>query len=330
VLSPADGSFLLRHESPSDPPNHAVLDVRDGSVRNLTRGRDPSPELRAADRRVLRYTRAVGVPLAAVLHVPPGRVPGERLPLVLWAYPTNHHDSETTDQLPDSSQRFLQVEGLSPLLLATQGYAVLSPVAMPVVGDPDAANDSFVEQTVENARAAVAAAVAAGVADPDRVAVIGHSYGAFMAVTLLVHTDLFRAGVAMSGSYNRTLTPLGFQTERLSLWEAPATYLHMSPFLRADRLAGPVLLIHGERDERPGTPVEQSRMLYDAIRATNGTARLVVLPFEGHVYRARESVLHVLAEMVAWLDRHVKPPRASYRWHETATAAPGGSRGPRD
>jgi pimeloyl-ACP methyl ester carboxylesterase len=123
---------------------------------------------------------------------------------------------------------------------------------------------------------------------------------------------------------------LGFQTERRSLWEAPATYLHMSPFLRADRLAGPVLLIHGERDERPGTPVEQSRMLYDAIRATNGTARLVVLPFEGHVYRARESVLHVLAEMVAWLDRHVKPPRASYRWHETATAAPGGSRGPRD
>jgi dipeptidyl aminopeptidase/acylaminoacyl peptidase len=180
---------------------------------------------------------------------------------------------------------------------------------MPVVGDPRTANDSFVRQVVGNAEAAVAAAVASGIADPERVAVVGHSYGAFMAVTLLAHSDLFRAGVAMSGAYNRTLTPFGFQTERRNLWEAPATYLSMSPFLSADRIDEPVLLIHGEYDEHPGTPVTQSTSLYDAIRANGGTARLVVLPFEGHVYRARESALHALAEIVAWLDRYVKPAR---------------------
>jgi dipeptidyl aminopeptidase/acylaminoacyl peptidase len=278
-------------------------------VRDLTQARDPALELRGVRKRVLHYQRTDGIPLAAALYVPARSEQAERLPLVVWAYPTNHYGPQTTDQLPDSFQRYVRVEGLSPLLLATQGYAVLSPVAMPVVGDPRTANDSFVRQVVGNAEAAVAAAVASGIADPERVAVVGHSYGAFMAVTLLAHSDLFRAGVAMSGAYNRTLTPFGFQTERRNLWEAPATYLSMSPFLSADRIDEPVLLIHGEYDEHPGTPVTQSTSLYDAIRANGGTARLVVLPFEGHVYRARESALHALAEIVAWLDRYVKPTR---------------------
>lgn len=305
LLSAGEPRVLVRSETASDPPNVEVLDLRDGSRRPLTRFRDPAPQLHRAPRRFVAYRRADGVALSATLHLPPDRAQGERLPLLLWAYPRKHHSADTTGQTTASLQGYSAVEGPSPLLLVTQGYAVMV-ADMPVVGGSRTANDTFVEQIVANARAAIDTAVGLGIADPDRVAVGGHSYGAFMAVNLLAHSDLFRTGIALSGAYNRTLTPFGFQTERRTLWEAPTTYLQISPFLHADRIDAPLLLIHGERDEHAGTPALQSELLYRAIGANGGTARLVILPFEGHVYRARESVLHTVAEMVDWLDRYLK------------------------
>lgn len=309
AVAPGSGAFLLRFESPSRPPNLAVLRLRGAeggpSLRELTALDAPASPLRAIRRRTLRYRRADGVPLAGTLYVPAERKEGERLPLVVWIYPRKHASAETTGQAPAPSRRYLEVEGVSPLPLATQGFAVLA-AAMPVVGAPEEANDRFAGQIVENARAAVEAAVASGVVDGERVAVAGHSYGAFAAVSLLARTELFRAGVAMSGAYNRTLTPFGFQSERRTLWEAPETYLEMSPLLRAPRIRAPLLLVHGERDEHAGTPPEQSVLLYRAIRENGGTARLVLLPREGHVYRSREATLHVYAELVAWLERYLK------------------------
>ena len=231
--------------------------------------------------------------------------------MLVWGYPREYNDASTAGQISGSTDRFTRLSGTSHLFLVTQGYAVLDGATMPIIGDAETMNDTFVTQLVASAQAAIDVAVEMGVADPERVGVAGHSYGAFMTTNLLAHCDLFRAGIARSGAFNRTLTPFGFQSERRTLWQAPETYFAVSPFMHADHINEPVLLIHGEKDNNSGTFPMQSRRLYQAIKGNGGTARLVMLPGESHGYRAQESVLHVLAEMVEWMDTHVKPERSA-------------------
>ncbi|MEL6179063.1 MAG: prolyl oligopeptidase family serine peptidase, partial [Myxococcota bacterium] len=260
-----------------------------------------------------------GVPLSGMLYLPPDHTPGERLPLVIAAYPLEYNDPKTAGQVRAAPNQFTRLQGSSPLMFLTQGYAVLDRATMPIVGDPEDMNDTFVEQITMAAEAAIDAVVAQGVADRHRVGVMGHSYGAFMVAHLLIWTDLFRAGLARSGAYNRSLTPFGFQGERRTLWEARDSYIKLSPLFHADRITDPLLLIHGDSDNNSGTYPLQSKRLFHALQGLGGTARLVMLPHESHGYRARESVLHVLAESFAWFDTYVKG--ASPRETEAAGGA---------
>jgi dipeptidyl aminopeptidase/acylaminoacyl peptidase len=243
--------------------------------------------------------------LSGMLHLPPGYDPAAdgRLPLVVWAYPLDYGSADTAGQIRGSTQSFTRLTALDPAFFVLRGYAVLADATMPVIGDPETMNDTYIEQVTNAARAHVQALDELGIIDPARVAVGGHSYGGFMTANLLAHTGLFAAGIARSGAYNRTLTPFGFQTERRSFWEAPAVYDRVSPFRYADQLTTPLLLIHGQKDSNSGTYPLQSERLFDAIRGNGGTARLVMLPHENHAYLARESVLHVLAEQFGWLER---------------------------
>jgi len=301
---PREGRMLLRRESPTEVPNYVVTDGGD-RVR-LTHFEDPHPELTGIEKRILNYRRKDGVALSGILYLPPGATPGQRFPLVVWAYPLEFNDKDTAGQVRAAPRRFTRLAGTSPLMFLTRGYALLDNASMPIVGDPETMNDTFIAQVVASAEAAVDAVVAEGVADRDRVAIAGHSYGAFMVANLLAHSQLFKAGIARSGAYNRTLTPFGYQSERRTLWEAPQTYVEVSPLFSADKIDEPLLLVHGELDSNAGTYPMQSRRLYQAIAGTGGTARLVILPFESHGYVARESVLHVLEESFRWLDRYVK------------------------
>ena len=224
----------------------------------------------------------------------------------MWAYPREFNDAKTAAQISGSPSRFTRMQSISHLTMLTQGYAIMDSATMPVIGDPETMNDTFIEQIVDAAKAAIDKAVEMGVADPDRVCVGGHSYGAFMTANLLAHCDLFRAGVARSGAYNRTLTPFGFQSERRPYWQAKNIYHEISPFLHADKINEPMLMIHGENDNNSGTFPIQSKRMYQAIKGNGGTVRLCMLPFESHGYRARQSVLHTQAEMIDWLDKYVK------------------------
>jgi dipeptidyl aminopeptidase/acylaminoacyl peptidase len=293
-------------ESPTVTPNYQLRDVTAKTVKALTAYPDPCPELRGVTQELVKYKRADGVELSATLYLPANRKEGERLPLFVWAYPLEFNDAATAGQVSGSPHRFVRVRGPSHLFLLTQGWAVLDNATMPIVGDPETMNDTFLEQIVAASQAAIDFAVERGVADRDRVAVGGHSYGAFMTANLLAHCDLFRAGVARSGAYNRTLTPFGFQSERRNIWEAPQSYLKLSPFLSANKINEPLLLIHGEKDNNMGTFPIQSERMYQAIQGNGGKARLVMLPHESHGYRSREAVLHTLAKMFEWLDTHVK------------------------
>ena len=272
----------------------------------MTEFQDPTPQLREIHKRLLTYEREDGVQLSATLYLPADYEEGTRLPLVVWAYPIEFNDPKTAGQVSGSPFRFTRIRGASHLFYLTQGYAIMDRATMPIVGDPETMNDTFIEQVVMSARAAIDKAVELGVADPERVGVGGHSYGAFMTGNLLAHCDLFDAGVARSGAYNRTLTPFGFQSERRTVWEAPEIYFKISPFMHADKIDEPMLLIHGEKDPNSGTYPIQSERMYQAIKGNGGTARHVVLPGEGHGYLARESILHALAEMIDWFDEHVK------------------------
>jgi dipeptidyl aminopeptidase/acylaminoacyl peptidase len=252
------------------------------------------------------YKRADGVDLSFTLYLPPNYKQGTRLPTVVWAYPREFEDADAAGEVTGSTKRFMEIGGYSQLFFVMQGYAVLDNAAMPIVGDRRTVNDKFVEQVVMDAKAAVDKAVEMGVTDPTKVGVGGHSYGAFMTANLLAHSDIFKAGIAESGAYNRTLTPFGFQNERRTVWQAPDVYLKMSPFMFADKLKAPILLIHGEADDNDGTFPVQSDRMYQAIRGNGGTVRLVFLPYEAHGYRARETVEHVLWEKFQWFDKYVK------------------------
>lgn len=299
--------IVTRHETPDTPPNLRLRDLASGAMSPLTEFPDPQPQIRGIQKHLVTYERADGVQLSATIHLPAGYQPGTRLPLVVWAYPLEYTDPATAGQIGGSPYRFTQIRGPSPLMFLTQGYCVMENATMPIVGHPETMNDSFVKQIASSAAAAIDKAAAMGVADPARVGVGGHSYGAFMTANLLAHTDLFRAGIARSGAFNRTLTPFGFQAERRTLWEAPQIYAAVSPFMHADKIDEPLLLIHGVKDSNSGTYPMQSERLYQAIAGHGGTVRLVMLPEEDHGYVARESVLHAAAEMVAWFNRHVKP-----------------------
>lgn len=301
----APPTCITRYESPSEPPNVRARELATGRVRALTAFPDPQPALRGAHKELIQYARADGVQLSATVHLPPGHAAGTRLPLVVWAYPLEYSDADTAGQVSSSPHRFTRISGPSHLFLLLRGYAILDDATIPIVGDPLTMNDTFLEQMSSSAEAALAEAERRGFGDRTRAGVGGHSYGAFMTANLLAHTDLFRAGIARSGAYNRTLTPFGFQSERRTLWEAPDIYARLSPFFHADKIKEPLLLIHGEKDSNAGTFPMQSERLYQALQGHGAHARFVKLPAEDHGYRARESVLHCLAEMIEWFDAHV-------------------------
>jgi dipeptidyl aminopeptidase/acylaminoacyl peptidase len=317
-----DDRLVIRSESPVDVPNYHVATLggtapaaegeaaRTVTREPITRFEDPVPQLRQIEKRIVRYERGDGVPLSFTLHLPPGYEEGTPLPTVVYAYPLEYSGAATAGQVRGSEQRFSRFWGASHLYFLLRGYAVLDETAMPMIGDPETTYDTFAPQLVADAEAAVAKAVEMGVADPERIGVIGHSHGGLMVANLLAHTDLFRAGIARSGSYNKTNQPFGFQSERRSLFEARDVYIQLSPTFFADRVNEPILILHGDDDSNPGTLTFQSEVFFEAVRGSGGTARLVLLPFEDHGYRARETTEHVLWEQLRWFDEHVKgvPP----------------------
>lgn len=311
------GQFVTWHQSLTDPPNAFLRtlgerrgETDEGEARYASAGTplthlpDPTPEVRRIKKQLVNYKRADGLDLSFTLYTPPGYQPGERLPAVLYAYPADFASSEQAGQVSGSQYTFTRLPYYRLLLLA--GYAIIDNASFPIVGDPKTAYDTYLEQLEADAKAAVDKAVELGVVDRERIGVTGHSHGALMTANLVAHTDLFKAGVATSGSYNKTLTPFGFQNERRSVWEAPEVYRKASPFFFADKIKHPLLLVHGDDDANPGTEPIQSRKLYQAIRGNGGVTRLVMLPHEPHWYTALESNQQVVHDMLDWFDTYVK------------------------
>jgi dipeptidyl aminopeptidase/acylaminoacyl peptidase len=308
LLDPDGTRVLTRFETKTTPPAVLARSTADGRRVTLTTSTDPAPAISAAQKQLITYSRPDGVQLSATLYTPAGWTPDKgRLPVIFWAYPREFVDPNAAGQVTGSPHRFTAVNGPTHLLLLTQGYAILDDPSMPIVGAGETANDTYVEQLVASAKAAVDKVVAMGVADPNRIVAGGHSYGGFMTANLLAHSDLFRAGIARSGAYNRTLTPFGFQNEQRTFWEVPQIYSRMSPFNHAHLIKEPVLLIHGEADDNSGTFPIQSERFYVALKGHGATVRYVTLPHEAHGYAARESVLHTVAEMLDWANEWTKP-----------------------
>jgi len=310
----ADDKVLVRQESQSLSPNYFVgtLPQRSGApeaMRQVTNFTSPYAGIKLPTKQLLKYQRADGLELTATLWLPAGYDKSQGpLPTLMEAYPAEFKTRAAAAQVSGSPFRFPRIGWGSPVFLTQTGYAVLESASIPIVGEGNAQpNDTYVEQLVAGAKAAIDAGTALGVVDVKRVAVMGHSYGAFMTANLLAHSDMFRAGIARSGAYNRTLTPFGFQAEERTYWEAPDLYFKMSPFSYADKIKTPILLIHGEADDNQGTFPVQSERFYVALKGHGATVRLVFLPLEAHGYEAHESLSHMLWEMNRWLDTYVKP-----------------------
>jgi len=312
LLSDDGSRFITRFETRTSPPQIAMRGREANSRRPMTSYADPAGPLQGVKSEMVTYTRKDGVQMRATIYTPPGWTPDKgRLPALLWAYPQEFTDPEMASQVTGSQFRFTTPTwGNAHLLFLTQGYAVIDDPKMPIIGPGETANDTYIEQLVASAQAAVDKAVDMGIVDRDRVIAGGHSYGAFMTANLLAHSDIFRAGIARSGAYNRSLTPFGFQNEERTFWQVPELYSKMSPFNYADKIKEPILLIHGEADDNAGTYPIQSERFYRALKGHGATVRYVTLPFEAHGYTARESVLHVMAEMLNWANewgKNAKP-----------------------
>jgi dipeptidyl aminopeptidase/acylaminoacyl peptidase len=313
-LDAARTRALTVRESVNTPPNHFVRDLGSGGLQPLTQFANPFPQFAGVKKELVRYTRADGVALSGTLYLPPRTGADKKpFPALVWAYPRDYLSADAAEQVTSSPHRFMRVSASGALPFVLAGYAVLDNPSMPIVARGEQKpNDTYIVQLVASAQAAVDELVRRG-ADRDRIGVAGHSYGAFMTANLLAHSRLFRAGIARSGAYNRTLTPFGFQAEQRTLWQAAPVYQAMSPFNYADKVKDPLLLIHGTADNNSGTFPIQSERFFAALKGHGAITRLVMLPHESHGYRARESVLHVLWETQRWLDTHVKnaPPRAT-------------------
>ncbi|MBV1776463.1 prolyl oligopeptidase family serine peptidase [Burkholderiaceae bacterium DAT-1] len=321
-LQSGDGSrFLTLRQTPVDPPNvwarslGTTQSADKGEAKfalagqSLTHVEEVTPVIRQIKKQLVKYKREDGVDLSFTLYTPPGYKEGTRLPAILNAYPLDYADASKAGQVSGSQQTYTRLRQYKLLLLS--GYAIIDSASFPIVGDPRTAYDTYLPQLIANAKAAVNEAVKMGVVDPERIGVTGHSHGALMTANLLAHTNLFKAGVATSGSYNKTLTPFGFQNERRSVWEAPEVYKQASTFFFADKLKTPILIMHGEDDANPGTTPLQATKLYEAIRGNGGITRLVMLPHEPHWYTALESNEQEVYEMVNWFDKYVKNASAN-------------------
>lgn len=310
VIDPKAGELLVRIESPTDYPNYFVRNtIRRIAPVQITRFENPFKNMEGVSKEVITYKRADGLELSATLYLPAGydKAKKEKLPMVMWAYPLEYKDKNSASQNTTNPNEFIFPYYGSPVYWVTRGYAVLDDAAFPIVGEGDEEpNDTFIEQLVSNAKAAIDAVDGLGYIDRSKVAVGGHSYGAFMTANLLTHSDLFAAGIARSGAYNRSLTPFGFQGEERSYWEAQKVYQEMSPFNYADKMKTPLLLIHGENDNNPGTFPIQSERYFAALKGFGAPVRLVMLPKESHGYAAKESILHLLWEQDQWLEKYVK------------------------
>lgn len=306
-----EGSLLITlKESTEMSPNYWLVNTKKRvAPKQITAFADPYPTLKGIKKQLITYPRKDGLNLSAILYTPEGYDPTRdgRLPVLMWAYPREYKSAADAAQVRGSKYTFTRLSWGSPLYWVTRGYAIMDQTEMPIVGEGELEpNDFFIEQLVANAEAAINKVVEMGVGDRGRIAVGGHSYGAFMTANLLSHTQLFAAGIARSGAYNRTLTPFGFQYEQRSYWEAPEVYFNMSPFSFADQVKTPILLIHGEADNNSGTFPIQSERYYNALKGHGATTRLVLLPHESHGYAAKESILHTLWEMDSWLEKYVK------------------------
>lgn len=301
-------TMITRRESVSEPPNYFIRDIQNKKISQITKFQHPTPQLKDVKKELIRYKRKDGITMTATLYLPPKYKTGDGpLPLLMWAYPQEFKSADAAGQVTDSPYRFVRIGWWTPLLWLVSGYAVLDDPTMPIIGEGDKEpNDTYVEQLVASAQAAADEVVRRGVAEKEHLAIGGHSYGAFMTANLLAHSDIFAAGIARSGAYNRTLTPFGFQAEERTFWEAPEVYFKMSPFMHAEKVNEPILLIHGKADNNSGTFPMQSERFYNAIKGHGATARLVMLPLESHGYRSRESIMHMLWEMTTWLDKYVK------------------------
>jgi dipeptidyl aminopeptidase/acylaminoacyl peptidase len=310
VLDPAAGTILIRRESQEQNPNYFIHKIGAASPEQVTFFPNPYGSGALPKKQVLHYKRADGIDLSANLYLPAGYKPADGpLPTLMEAYPTEYKTKAAAGQVTGSPYQFAFLNWGSPVPFVTQGYAVLENTVIPIIGESNAEpNDTYVEQLVASAKAAIDEGVRLGVVDRNRVAVMGHSYGAFMTANLLAHSDLFKAGIARSGAYNRTLTPFGFQNEERTYWQAPEVYYKMSPFSFADKIKTPILLIHGEADNNSGTFPIQSERLFSALKGHGATVRFVLLPLESHGYAGRESVLHMFWEMNNWLSTYVKNP----------------------
>ncbi len=311
IIDVKKGEVLVRIQSKTDFPNYYIRNLykRIAPVK-VTHFENPFESIEGVYKELIKYKRADGVELSGTLYLPAGydrTAKKEKLPLLIWAYPTEYKDKNSAGQTTSNPNEFTYPYYGSFVYWAARGYAVLDDAAFPIVGEGNAEpNDTFIEQLTANAKAAIDAVDALGYINTKKVAVGGHSYGAFMTANLLTHSNLFACGIARSGAYNRTLTPFGFQSEQRNYWDVPEVYNTMSPFMQAHKMKTPMLLVHGEADNNPGTFTLQTERYFQALKGLGAPARMVILPKEQHSYVARENILHLLWEQDTFLEKYLK------------------------
>ncbi len=307
-------AYIYMHESPTVIQDAYVRDMKAGTSTQLTHAKDVAPEVSGAQHKRIQLTRQRdGIKFWVDLTLPADWKPGTRLPGIIWFYPREYTAQADYDRsrYTTNINKFPDTPALRPAsstkLWVTQGNAVIEPDC-PIMGSAGKMNDNYARDLAENLELTVNAMVDQGYIDRDHVGIGGHSYGAFSTVNALTLTSIFKAGIAGDGMYNRSLTPFGFQSERRNFFEAQSTYLEMSPFFRADKISGPLLMYHSLEDQNVGTAPISSIRMFHALQGLGKPAALFMYPYEDHSVATYQTDLDQWARWFAWFDMYVKNP----------------------
>ena len=270
---------------------------------------NPQLENRAMGRAlIVNWLSDDGKPLQGALLLPPDYFPGKRIPIIVWSYLGIPYS--------ESFNRFGFYEAAGPLnmqLFATRGYGVFFADVAAQAGRPAAS-------LAKSVLPGVSKLVEMGIADPERIGVLGHSGAAFASVALIVQTKRFRAAVAIEGwgdftAFYGSMQPDGAASKYLeaeqwyldgSPWQYPFRYVENSPVFRLDEVDTPLLLVHGDKDSNVQAFLGDE--LFVGLRRLGKYVEYAKYRGESHVPGdwAYADQLDLSRRMIAWFGRYLQ------------------------
>ena len=291
-----------------------LLETAIGRSTKLTEVNPELKDLALGQMKVVQWRSSDGMEIWGLLLTPPGWTPGRRVPMLVYCH-GGPGGGVTHGLFPQFMHTVGQIDPYPTEALASAGFAVLFPMPRGGSGYGEAGQRAIInawgEADYRDIMAGVDAMVSRGVADPDRLGVMGPSYGGYMTNWIVTQTNRFKAASADASISD--VTDLYFLSDGGDFvaeyfqkpWENRESYVAHSPITWADRVKTPLLIQHGERDAR--VPIAGAWKYYRALKALGKTVEFDIYPRGGHVIYEPMLQREAMRRNLEWFARWISP-----------------------